>query len=203
VRSIRKGRIDLDALRRTTEALHNEFRRSALQEGDVLLAVRGSFDRAAVVPPQLDGANVSRDVARIAPLPTLDAQFLSYFLVSIPARNFFQRCARGVAVRGVNIGDLRKLETPLPPIEEQRRISAGLDRDLSVVESVERAIDATAARSVALKRSILERAFTGRVVPQDPSDEPASVLVERIRAERAAAGTPARRGRKRASGASS
>ena len=68
----------------------------------------------------------------------------------------------------------------IPPADEQRHIVTHIDQQLSLIDS--------------LRRAILERAFRGELVPQDPADEPASVLLERIRAARAAAPTrPSRR----------
>ena len=186
VRSIKNGRVDVESLHRTTRALHDEFKRSELRAGDVVLAIRGSFDRAAVVPVQLEGANVSRDVARIAPLPVLDSSYLAHYLGGPVAYRYFARAARGVAVRGVNIGDLRTMPIPLPPLEEQKRIVAEVEKRLSVIDVMRASIERAERRSAALRRSILERAFRGELVPQDPSDEPASVLLDRIRAERAA-----------------
>jgi type I restriction enzyme S subunit len=87
------------------------------------------------------------------------------------------------------------LPIALPPLEEQARIVAELERQFSFVDACERAVDAGLARSAALRRSVLKAAFEGRLVPQDPSDEPASVLLERIRAERAAA--PGQQGKRR------
>jgi type I restriction enzyme S subunit len=197
VRSIQNGRIDVASLHRTTAELHNEFRRSELRAEDVVLAIRGSFDRAAVVPAALSGANVSRDVARISPGPRLDANYLAYYLGSHLAYRFFAGKARGVAVRGVNIGDLKAMPIPLPPLSDQRRIVAEVERRLSLVDALVAAVAAALERSAALRRSILERAFSGKLVPQDPSDEPASVLLERIRAERATIPNRPRRGRSR------
>ncbi len=161
VRSIRNGRIDAAALPKTTEALHQEFLRSELRPGDVVLAIRGSFDRAAVVPGNLIRANVSRDVARISPGDRIDSAYLALYLGSPGALQYFARNARGVGVRGVNIGDLRRMPVPAPSLAQQRRIVADLERQLSVIDEVGTAIDATQRRGSALRRSILERAFRG------------------------------------------
>lgn len=77
------------------------------------------------------------------------------------------------------------VEFPVPPAEEQRRIVDEFAKQSSFIEACERAVDAGLRRSTALRRSVLKAAFEGRLVPQDPLDEPASVLLERIRAERA------------------
>ena len=85
---------------------------------------------------------------------------------------------------------------PLPPIEEQLSIVAEVERQLSIADAMDARIDEALRRSLALRRSILAQAFTGNLVPQDPSDEPSSGLLERIRAERADTPEPSRRKRK-------
>ena len=192
VRSIRGGRIDHESLHRTTQKLHEEFRRSELRAGDVVLAIRGSFDRAAVVPADLEGANVSRDVARIAPTAGLEAAFLAYYLGGPQAYTYFAGAARGVGVRGVNIGDLRTMPVPVPPPSAQLRIVADVERSLSLIDSMGAEIDAALRRSTALRRSILAEAFAGQLVSQDPADEPASILLERITAARATVRAPSK-----------
>jgi len=84
---------------------------------------------------------------------------------------------------------------PLPPLAEQHRIVAEVDRQLSVLDEVGRLVDASLARCARLRQAILKRAFEGRLVPQDPNDEPASVLLERIKAQ--AAATPKKNTRRR------
>ena len=75
---------------------------------------------------------------------------------------------------------------PLPPLREQQRIVAELESRLSVVDALQNQASEALLRSTRLRQSILKRAFEGKLVPQNPNDEPASVLLERIRAERAA-----------------
>ena len=95
--------------------------------------------------------------------------------------------ADGSNVPQINHDDIKTLVVPLPPLAEQRRIVAEIDRRLSVIQKAEAAVEASLVRADRLRQSILKQAFSGKLVPQDPSDEPASVLLERIRAERAEA----------------
>jgi restriction endonuclease S subunit len=96
----------------------------------------------------------------------------------------------------VNQSMIADVRLPIPAEVEQARIVAEVDRQFSFIDACERAVDAGLARSAALRRSVLKSAFGGRLVPQDPSEEPASMLLERIRAERAS-NTGETRGRRR------
>ena len=95
---------------------------------------------------------------------------------------------------------------PLPPFAEQYRIVADVERRLSAIQRAAATVEASLARAERLRQSILKQAFSGKLVPHDPADEPASVLLERIRADReaeaqaaaASNGKSARRGRRKA-----
>ena len=79
---------------------------------------------------------------------------------------------------------LEKAPIPLPPLSEQQAIVSEIERRLSVADKVEKTVTAELKRAEQLRQSILKKAFSGGLVPQDPSDDPASVLLERIRAEK-------------------
>ncbi len=72
----------------------------------------------------------------------------------------------------------------LPPLAEQRRIVAEVERRLSVADEVARTVEQSLAQAQRLRQSILKKAFEGKLVPQNPEDEPASVLLERIRLQK-------------------
>jgi type I restriction enzyme S subunit len=113
----------------------------------------------------------------------------------IPEWLFFVLMARYEETRQVGSGAqqpalnrarVEALRVPLPPLNGQRQLVANIERQLSIVNAMAVAVEKAVRRSAALRRSILEQAFSGKLVPQDPSDEPATVLLERIAAERAA-----------------
>jgi type I restriction enzyme S subunit len=91
---------------------------------------------------------------------------------------------RGQTRPGINGTILRLLAIPIPPIQEQARIVSEVDLRLSLSEALHDVVKTGVMRSERLRQSVLSSAFTGQLVPQDPADEPASALLERIRAER-------------------
>ena len=92
-----------------------------------------------------------------------------------------------VGQANVNGTKLAAMPVPLPPLAEQQRIVAELERRLSVIQQADAVVETNLARAERLRQSFLKQAFSGKLVPQDPNDEPAFALLERIRAERAAA----------------
>jgi type I restriction enzyme S subunit len=98
-----------------------------------------------------------------------------------------QRATKGVAVRGINVGDVRALQIPVPPLAEQREIVRRLQEGLARLDAAQAAYEAAVAELDRLDQSLLARAFAGRLVPQDPRDEPASALLARIHRTRAKA----------------
>lgn len=88
---------------------------------------------------------------------------------------------------------LASVVLPLPPLPEQAYIASEVERRLSILDNMEATVAAELKRAEATRQSILHRAFTGELVPQDPADEPASVLLERIQAEKVKAGAKAMR----------
>jgi len=106
---------------------------------------------------------------------------------------------QGGAQPNISQGILRRLSIPLPPLDEQRQIVERLEEQLSAIDALRAAIERARRRSASLRRAVLDRAFRGELVPQDPADEPAETLLARIRAERAAGVAAKTREHRRAS----
>ena len=167
--------------------------------GDLLITITGAnTTKAGWVHLPLEDAYVSQHVALCRPVSDKLSPFLYRYIISESGgRKRLTTDAYGAGKPGLNLDHVRSLVIPIPSLPEQQEIVRLLDEQFTVIEQNEREIDAALKRSAGLRQSILKKAFTGQLVPQDPTDEPASVLLDRIRAEHASQSGPSRRNTKR------
>ena len=114
----------------------------------------------------------------------MSGSYLMHALMSPVIKNQYAKKVTGSTVAHVNMADIRRFAFPVPPAEEQTRIIAEVERRLSVLDATELTVKRDLARSSRLRQSILKWAFEGKLADQNPDDEPAEVLLERIKAER-------------------
>lgn len=195
------GRLVLDDLK-YLEPGHEDIPRLLLEQGDLLFNRTNSAElvgKTAVYLGNPDPCTFASYLIRVRFVPGADPRYISVFINSPLGRGWIASVvSQQVGQANVNATKLNALAVPLPPEEEQRRIMVEVDRRLSIADAVESALASQLKSATRLRQSILKRAFEGRLVPQDPSDEPASVLLERIRAERGshAGGGKGARGRR-------
>ena len=163
---------------------------SIVREGDVLLNLVGaSVGRSAIAAHEVDGANTNQAVGIIHLLQGgLNNSLLMYIFISPYGQAHITQTKADVARANFNLDDIRLTRVPLPPFTEQARIVTEVKHRLSLIDELESVVTAGLIRTDRRRQSILKRAFEGKLVPQDPNDEPASSLLERIRAERERAG---------------
>jgi type I restriction enzyme, S subunit len=114
-------------------------------------------------------------------------RWVLYWLRSSGGRDQIESLATGNQQSMRNIGQdrIRSIAIPLPPTEEQHEIVRRVEAMFKLADAIEKRIQAATARVAKLTQSILAKAFRGELVPQDPNDEPAPILLERIRADQA------------------
>lgn len=153
---MKNGGIDAGSVRRTSAAISHQYRRSLLRAGDLIMSIRGHVGRLASVPPDLDGANITQDSARIS-VAGAHPSFVLAHLRCGRTQQWMERHTRGVAVRGINIGDIRRIPIAVPTRERQetfaRRADAVAGQRVHASRSAERLDE--------LFASLQQRAFRG------------------------------------------
>jgi type I restriction enzyme S subunit len=181
-----------------TAAVHGtELRKSMAQPGDVLMNIVGPpLGKVAIVPDQLGECNFNQALTMFRPSDLVTSYWLYYFLCSGRSVASVVGETRGIAGQvNISLSQCRAFEIPIPPLSEQDPIVSDIEAAFARADRLE--AEATRARTLLdrLESALLAKAFRGELVPQDPNDEPAQVLLERVRAQRLVA-PKARRGRK-------
>lgn len=146
VRDFPNGEILFDKLIHTSREIDENYRRSRLRAGDLLISIRGSVGRIAEVPPALENANITQDTARLTIKPEFDRNYVRGVLESAPIQRELEKNTKGVAIRGINIGFLRELMLPVASVRAQEELGeiarkadetkAALKKSIADVESV-------------------------------------------------------------------
>lgn len=177
-------------------------RQHELRKGDLLITRAGPRIRAGVcclvkhIRPRLLNCDkvyrIRTDTKVVIP------EYIEILLNSPKYSRIIDNMKTGISDSGVNLTQkgVLEIEIPLPSIDQQTKIVQEIETRLSVADKLEETISQSLQQAEALRQSILKKAFEGKLVPQDPDDEPASKLLERIRTEKAAQ-TPTKKTRKK------
>ena len=173
-----------------------------LKSGDVLLTeASGSPQHVGrpVIWPNVEGLYCFQNtVIRFSPLE-ITSKFAFQLFLAWQKLGVFRRLSGGVGINHLSAGKFSALAVPLPSVDEQTELVRALSVAFESLASQEQTINYSLKQSAAQRKNILQAAFSGQLVPQDPADEPASALLARIRTERAAreAGSARGRGKKK------
>ena len=113
----------------------------------------------------------------------VNQKFIGLFFQSPVYRNEISRLSIGININNLRGENIETMFIPLPPLTEQAQIVSELERHLSVADNIAATVTAELKRAERLRQSILKHAFSGKLVPQDPNDEPAEILLARIKTE--------------------
>jgi len=164
----------------------NELARSKVYPGDVLMNIVGPpLGKVSVVPPTYPEWNINQAISIFRPVCGVRSVYLSICLQNSTLLEIVKLKAKATAGQfNLTLEICRDYPVPVPPDSEQNQIVQKVDQLFEFADQIEQRVKEAQARIDNLSQSFLAKAFRGELVPQDPNDEPASVLLERIKQER-------------------
>lgn len=170
--------IVLDDIKYISDEVHQSMIGTEVLPNDLLLNITGgSLGRCAIVPNEINKGNVSQHVCILRPI-TISSNYFHALILS----TFFSKSMKitGSGREGLPKYNLEQMMFPLPPLAEQKRIVSEIERWFSLIDIIEKDKQDLHTIIKQAKSKILDLAIHGKLVPQDPNEEPASELLKRI-----------------------
>lgn len=151
------GEVVVDGLLLTDPVIDEDYKRSRLRTGDLLISIRGTIGRLAFVPKALDGANITQDTARLSISPEHNSRYIRAMLECTLVQRQISTFITGLAVKGINIGELRRIQIPIVSSEEQQEVV----QEVIDVRAAIRGIEKRLAQSETLLKACLAEHLGG------------------------------------------
>ncbi|HBC3950047.1 TPA: restriction endonuclease subunit S [Vibrio parahaemolyticus] len=143
---------------KTSDKIHQSYKKTILCEGELMMALRGEIGLVKKVTPELVGANITRGLARLSPIKSVDSDYLLWTLRSNKIKNELSRKSGGSALQEIALGSLRKVVLPIPPLPEQRKIAKILSTWDKAISTTEKLIEASKQQ----KKALMQQLLTGK-----------------------------------------
>ncbi len=180
----------VDEIAHISSAHFDKLRKYEIFSGDIVIASLGSSPpRSCIIPESVGPAIVKADCIRFRSHSLMNNRWINFALNSDSTRKWGARAVHGVGRPRLGLHNVRNIPIPVPAAMEQAQIVSEIERRFSLIDAIESIIEGSRTQSNRLRQSILERAFEGKLVPQNPTDEPAEKLLDRIKFIRAEART--------------
>ena len=174
------NRFELDTLKEMYFS-DAEIEKCTVHKGDLLVCEGGDIGRSAIWNYDED-IRIQNHIHKLRPFINLSVEF--YYYIFLYYKLSDRISGKGIGIQGLSSNQLHNITVPVPPLSEQKRIAEKINELMGLVDVIEQnKTDLQTAVKLA-KEKILDLAIRGQLVPQNPDDEPASVLLERIRAEK-------------------
>ena len=183
VTDMKNSTIMLDDLKYISDEVYSQISNYVISKDDIYVTIAGTIGNVGEVPDELDGMNLTENAAKVCNI-SIDKSFLCKVLSSEFVQKQFRFQTHQVTMAKLALERILDTLIPIAPIDEQTKISRIIDDLSAKIYEIQNSNNNLQALISATKFKILDLAIRGKLVPQDPNDEPASVLLEHIRAEK-------------------
>ena len=175
-------------LKYISDSVYEKIKNYTISKNDLYLTIAGTIGSVGIVPDMFDGMNLTENAVKLTNI-LVNKMFLVYGISSQFVQSQFVEKTKQMAQPKLAIERILTTLIPIPPSSEQECIVSKIEEIMPIVEKYNKSHDCLNRLNAEifdkLKKSVLQEAIEGKLVPQDPNDEPASVLLERIKAEKA------------------
>ncbi|MBA2658837.1 MAG: restriction endonuclease subunit S [Nitrosospira sp.] len=169
------------------EAKYLDLESCKVKPLDILISLVGTIGKVLVLPDNIVPGVINPRLVKISPnFKFLVPKFFKYYFESSFLKGLYKLKTHGATMDVLNLGIIEDLPFPICSLEEQQVLVQEIESRLSEVDQLDQTIITSLQQAEILRQSILKKAFSGQLVPQDPRDDPASALLARIKAEKSA-----------------
>ena len=179
VTDMKECSIMLTDLKYIDDDVFEQIKNYTIDSNDLYLTIAGTIGSVGIIPKEVSGMNLTENAAKLTNISCVK-EYLLYALLSSTAQEHFTSKFHQVAQPKLSIETASTTPIALPPINEQIRIVSEIERTLKLIDGINNNRNELQTAIKQAKRKILDLAIHGKLVPQDPNDEPATELLKRI-----------------------
>ena len=179
VTDMKECSIMLTDLKYIDDDVFEQIKNYTIDSNDLYLTIAGTIGSVGIIPKEVSGMNLTENAAKLTNISCVK-EYLLYALLSSTAQEHFTSKFHQVAQPKLSIETASTTPIALPPINEQIRIVSEIERTLKLIDGINNNKNELQTAIKQAKRKILDLAIHGKLVPQEPNDEPASELLKRI-----------------------
>ena len=187
VSDMKNSSVLLDNIQYVSEDMYQLIKAYTISKDDLYITVAGTIGSVGEIPEELNNANLTENADKIV-FTIIDKRFLMYALQSELVQSQIKECTTKVGQPKLAIMRIQGFLIALPPLNEQKRIVGAIEVVMPSVSKYEQAQIALEKLNTGLnekiRKSVLQEAIQGKILPQDPNDEPTSILLQRIKEEK-------------------
>ena len=176
---MKESSIMLTDLKYIDDDVFEQIKNYTIDSNDLYLTIAGTIGSVGIIPKEVSGMNLTENAAKLTNISCVK-EYLLYALLSSTAQEHFTSKFHQVAQPKLSIETASTTPIALPPINEQIRIVSEIERTLKLIDGINNNRNELQTVIKQAKRKILDLAIHGKLVPQDPNDEPATELLKRI-----------------------